>query len=74
MEIVEFPVPQPEPGVRTVAVDVASVCGTDVHGRRGQYAGVLPIELPLVLGHEVVGRIAAIGDGADVSTSLAGTS
>jgi L-iditol 2-dehydrogenase len=68
MEIVEYPVPDPEPGALTVAVDVASVCGTDVHGWQGQYAGVLPIELPLILGHEVVGRITAIGDGADVDS------
>ncbi|ODU03680.1 MAG: hypothetical protein ABS81_13385 [Pseudonocardia sp. SCN 72-86] len=68
MEIVEYPVPEPEPGALTVAVDVASVCGTDVHGWQGQYAGVLPIELPLILGHEVVGRVTAIGDGADTDS------
>lgn len=64
-EIVEYPVPEPEPGALVVAVDVATMCGSDVHCWEGAYEGVLPIELPLILGHEVVGRVTAIGAGAE---------
>lgn len=65
VEIVEYPIPEPEPGALVVAVDVATMCGSDVHGWNGAYEGVLPVELPLILGHEVVGRVTAIGPGAE---------
>ncbi|WP_157000746.1 alcohol dehydrogenase catalytic domain-containing protein [Agromyces laixinhei] len=54
------------PGVRVAAgealveVELATICGSDVHtvtGRRSASA-------PLVLGHEQVGRVVAVGDGA----------
>ncbi len=48
-----------EPGAVAVAVDYGGVCGTDVHLQ----AGRLPIPVPLVLGHEGVGRIEAMGSG-----------
>jgi threonine dehydrogenase-like Zn-dependent dehydrogenase len=49
--------PDPEPGPGEVVLDtVASeVCGTDVHLRRGQLAG---IPWPIIPGHVSVGRIA----------------
>lgn len=39
-----------------VAVEVGGVCGTDVHLQ----AGRLPIRLPIVLGHEGVGRVESV--------------
>lgn len=68
MQVESYPVPEPEPGALVVAVDVATMCGSDVHGWDGAYEGVLPVELPLVLGHEVVGKVTAIGEGADVDS------
>ncbi len=46
-----------EAGAVAVAVTHGGVCGTDVHLQ----AGRLPIPLPLVLGHEGVGQVRALG-------------
>jgi threonine dehydrogenase-like Zn-dependent dehydrogenase len=40
---------------------MAGVCGTDVHLWKGE----LPISLPVILGHETVGRIEGLGDGLE---------
>src|SRR5947209_19733083 len=42
-----------------VAVQYGGVCGTDVHLQ----AGRLPIQVPIVLGHEGVGRVAVAAAG-----------
>jgi threonine dehydrogenase-like Zn-dependent dehydrogenase len=49
-------VPDPEPGEDEVVLDVqlAGICGSDLHGYRGHPGPRVP---PLVLGHEVVGSI-----------------
>jgi D-arabinose 1-dehydrogenase-like Zn-dependent alcohol dehydrogenase len=52
-------VPEPEAGAIVARVDVAGVCGTDVHLHHGN----LPIPTPVVLGHEAVGRVARLGAG-----------
>ena len=67
-EIEEFPVPDPEPGGLVVEIDVTTVCGSDVHAWEGMLEGVLPVQLPLILGHEMVGRVTAIGAGAEVDS------
>lgn len=51
--------PAPGPGEVLVAVELSTICGSDlhtVHGRRAAPA-------PLVLGHESVGRVVAVGEG-----------
>ena len=65
LTLVEYPVPVPEPGALTVRVDVATMCGSDVHAWEGAYVGILPVETPMILGHEVVGIVEAIGPGAE---------
>lgn len=60
VELQSRPVAEPAPGALVAEVDLAGVCGTDVHLQ----AGRLPIPLPVVLGHEGVGRVAALGDGS----------
>ncbi|BBZ04429.1 alcohol dehydrogenase [Mycolicibacterium chitae] len=55
----EFDLPSPGRGETVVEVDLATVCGSDVHTVRGRRPG----PHPSVLGHEAVGRIAALGDG-----------
>jgi L-iditol 2-dehydrogenase len=65
LEDAEYPVPEPEPGALVLAMEIATVCASDVHAWRGAYDGVIPTELPVILGHEGVGRIVAIGDGAE---------
>ena len=55
------PVLDPEPGALVARVDLAGVCGTDVH----LFHGNLPIPTPVILGHEAVGRVERLGDGGD---------
>jgi propanol-preferring alcohol dehydrogenase len=57
---VELPLPEPGPGQLRVRVAACGVCRTDLHVADGE----LPHpRLPLVLGHEVVGRVEALGEG-----------
>jgi threonine dehydrogenase-like Zn-dependent dehydrogenase len=57
----EYPVPTVEPGAALVRTEMAGICGTDVHLWKGE----LPIQLPVILGHETVGRIERLGEGLD---------
>lgn len=60
----EVAVPQTvDAGGLLVEIVACSLCGTDVHCWEGELA--IKVELPLILGHEMVGRIVAIGEGAD---------
>jgi threonine dehydrogenase-like Zn-dependent dehydrogenase len=59
VEIREIEVLPPEPGAIVAQVEAATICGTDVHIWQGD---VQP-EWPVGLGHEMVGRIAALGAG-----------
>lgn len=61
----EFPRPHAEPGGLVVEIEAATVCGSDVHVWRGHLADRLPISPPLILGHEMAGRITEIGPGAE---------
>ena len=57
----EFPIPKLEPGAALVRTEMAGICGTDVHLWKGE----LKISLPVILGHETVGRIAQLGAGLE---------
>lgn len=59
--------PVPEPAADEVLIEVASVgvCGSDVHYYRHGRIGPYVVESPLVLGHEVSGRIVAVGADVD---------
>jgi threonine dehydrogenase-like Zn-dependent dehydrogenase len=61
LDLAEFEVPEPGPGAAVVAVELGGICGTDAHLQRGH----LPMPLPVVLGHEAVGRVIGLGDGLD---------
>jgi len=52
-----FPVPALEPGAVLLKTRYSEVCGTDVHLRRGQLAGV---PYPIIPGHINVGEIEAL--------------
>jgi threonine 3-dehydrogenase len=56
--------PEPEPGINDVliAVKKAGICGTDLHIERWDAWAASAIEAPLVVGHEFVGEVVAIGD------------
>ena len=60
LEIREYPLPQAlGPEECLVRIEMAGICGTDVH----LWLGQLPIPLPVILGHESVGRIEQLGPG-----------
>jgi D-arabinose 1-dehydrogenase-like Zn-dependent alcohol dehydrogenase len=66
IEIRELPVPREdelEPGSLLVRVDVASICGSDVHQWDGMTQALAPAQLPIVLGHEMMGTVVAFGPG-----------
>lgn len=56
---VERPVPVPGPGEVLIKIAACGVCRTDLHIIDGE----VPAHFPIVPGHELVGRIAAVGDG-----------
>lgn len=53
LELEELPEPAPGEGEVVLEVELAGICGSDLHGYRGHPGPRVP---PLVLGHEVVGR------------------
>ena len=59
VEICEIEILPPEPGAIVVKVEAATICGTDVH----IWHGDLVPEWPVGMGHEMTGRIVALGDG-----------
>jgi propanol-preferring alcohol dehydrogenase len=61
LRLARVPVPEPGPGELLLRVLVCGVCRTDLHVAEGD----LPPHLPGVTpGHEVVGEVVALGDGA----------
>jgi propanol-preferring alcohol dehydrogenase len=58
------PRPLPAPGQVLLEVRAAGLCHSDLHLMRWP-AGTVPYELPFTLGHEVAGRVAALGRGAE---------
>jgi threonine dehydrogenase-like Zn-dependent dehydrogenase len=66
MQLLEYPVPEPEPGAVVVRTLVANVCGTDLHQWRGEFdVTAFGRPYPQVLGHEMTGVVFALGDGVD---------
>jgi propanol-preferring alcohol dehydrogenase len=63
LSIEEVPVPQPGPGQVLVKLITSGVCHTDLHAAEGDWP-VKPT-LPLIPGHEGVGKITAVGEGVD---------
>ncbi len=58
---IERELPKPGPGQVRVAISCCGVCRTDLHLAEGDLA---PKRRQVTPGHEVVGRVAALGDGA----------
>ncbi len=50
---------EPGPDDVQIAIDYCGVCHSDVHQARAEWAGTL---YPCVPGHEIVGRVTAVGD------------
>jgi alcohol dehydrogenase, propanol-preferring len=58
----DLPVPDPDPGQLRVRVHACGVCRTDLHIVDGE---LTEPKLPLVLGHQIVGTVDALGEGAE---------
>jgi L-idonate 5-dehydrogenase len=57
------PLPPLKAGEVRVAMQVGGICGSDLHYYNHGGFGVIRLQQPMVLGHEVAGRIAALGAG-----------
>jgi threonine dehydrogenase-like Zn-dependent dehydrogenase len=53
LEIREFPVQDPAPGGALIAMDMAAICGSDVH-----YSKMQGMPAPIIFGHENIGVLA----------------
>jgi len=62
LELVDLPRPRPGPDEVLVEIAACGVCHTELDEIEGRTA---PPELPVVPGHEIVGRVVERGDGAE---------
>lgn len=60
LRLEELPVPVPGPGEILLRVSACGICRTDLHIIDGELSEP---KLPLVPGHQIVGRVAALGPG-----------
>ena len=60
LERANLPLPEPAPGQVRLRVQACGVCHTDLHLVEGEIA--LP-KLPVVPGHQIIGRVDAVGEG-----------
>jgi alcohol dehydrogenase, propanol-preferring len=60
LELVDMPRPAPQRGELLIQVSACGVCHTELDEIEGRTA---PPRLPVILGHEIVGRVAGMGEG-----------
>lgn len=65
LRVEERPVPRPGPGEVLVRTTFGGICGSDLHYYRDGAVGDFKVLVPMILGHEVVGRVEALGEGVD---------
>jgi L-idonate 5-dehydrogenase len=63
LRVDELPDPVPREGEVLVAMEWGGICGSDISYWRNGASGTAVLKHPLVLGHEVAGRIAGVGAG-----------
>ena len=63
LEQMDVPIPNPGPGEILIKVSACGVCHTELDEIEGRAE---PTKLPIILGHQVVGRIQSIGDRAGI--------
>src|SRR3954463_3123087 len=66
LAVEEVPKPSPRAGEAVIRITTTTICGTDVHIVRGEY----PVKPGLILGHEPVGVIDALGPGLDAEYTV----
>ncbi|WP_077489048.1 L-idonate 5-dehydrogenase [Sinomonas mesophila] len=63
LRVEERPDPVPGPGEVAIAVEWGGICGSDLAYFKHGASGTAKLTSPLVLGHEIAGRIARVGTG-----------
>lgn len=61
LQAVDLPIPEPGPGEIRIRISACGVCHTELDEIEGRTA---PPVLPVVPGHEVIGRVDVLGEGA----------
>jgi alcohol dehydrogenase len=61
LRVEEVAKPRPKAGQAVIRITATTICGTDVHIVKGEY----PVRPGLILGHEPVGVIEALGEGLE---------
>ena len=69
LRLAELPVPAPRPGEVLLRVRACGVCRTDLHILEGELP---PHRSPVVPGHQVVGEVAALGEGVAAAGGSSG--
>jgi threonine 3-dehydrogenase len=62
-ELVERPIPEPGPGEVLLEMEATSICGTDYHLFSWDHWAQEVMTPPIVLGHELAGRVVQAGAG-----------
>jgi len=71
IRLMEVPAPVPGPDEVLIKVEACGVCHSDLHLAEGDWPQLAKIiKLPLILGHEVIGRV--VGQGNSVEASRIG--
>ncbi|HSP24481.1 MAG TPA: L-idonate 5-dehydrogenase, partial [Saliniramus sp.] len=63
IRIEEQPMAAPGPGEVLVRVGAGGICGSDLHYFQDGGFGTIRVREPIILGHEVAGRVEALGSG-----------
>ena len=74
LRIEERETPKPGPGEVLLRIERGGICGSDLHYYNHGGFGTVRLKEPMILGHEVAGRVEAIGekvDGLDVGALVA---
>lgn len=65
LRIEEHPMPVPGPGEVLVRMERGGICGSDLHYFNHGGFGTVRLKEPMILGHEVAGRVEALGNGVE---------
>ena len=64
LKIENVPIPKNvETNAALVKIEACSICGTDIHVWQGDLS--MAVNLPVIIGHEMVGSVLKLGEGAD---------
>lgn len=62
IQVHEVPIPKMEERAILVQVEMAGICGTDVHQHQGELGVGNDSPLPIIQGHEIIGKIIKLGE------------